>query len=40
MEALHAVADLYVKTGDHQRLAYADEKLLERESTIPTSGAC
>ena len=26
------VADLYVKTGDHQRLAFADEKLLERES--------
>ena len=32
MDALHAVADLYVKIGDHQRLAYADEKLLERES--------
>ena len=32
MDALHAAADLYVKTGDHQRLAFADEKLLERES--------
>jgi tetratricopeptide (TPR) repeat protein len=32
MDALHATADLYVKIGDHQRLAYADEKLLERES--------
>src|SRR6185369_13796223 len=32
IDALHAVADLYVKTGDHQRLAFADEKLLERES--------
>jgi tetratricopeptide (TPR) repeat protein len=32
MDALHAVADLYAKIGDHQRLAYADEKLLERES--------
>ena len=31
MDALHAVADLYVKIGDHQRLAFADEKLLERE---------
>src|SRR4029079_17243456 len=32
MDALHAAADLYVKIGDHQRLAFADEKLLERES--------
>src|SRR4029078_12166837 len=32
MEALHAAADLYVKIGDHHRLACADEKLLERES--------
>ena len=39
MDALHAAADLYVKTGDHQRLAFADEKLLERESD-PTSAAC
>ena len=30
MDALHGAATLYVKTGDHQRLAYADEKLLER----------
>src|SRR3546814_17037278 len=30
MEALHGAATLYVKTGDYQRLAYADEKLLER----------
>jgi len=30
LDALHAVADLYLKTGNHQRLAYADEKLLER----------
>jgi tetratricopeptide (TPR) repeat protein len=32
MDALHAAADLYKKIGDHQRLAFADEKLLERES--------
>ena len=32
MEALHGAATLYVKTGDYQRLAYADEKLLEREA--------
>ncbi len=32
LEALHAVADLYSKVGDHQRLAYAHEKLLERET--------
>src|SRR6185437_7241939 len=28
--ALEAVAGLYAKTGNYQRLAYADEKLLER----------
>jgi tetratricopeptide (TPR) repeat protein len=28
-EALEAVAGLYAKTGNYQRLAYADEKLLE-----------
>jgi tetratricopeptide (TPR) repeat protein len=32
MEALHEAADLYKKIGDYQRLAYANEKLLERES--------
>ena len=32
MEALHGAATLYVKTGDHQTLAYTDEKLLEREA--------
>ncbi|HEY7374956.1 MAG TPA: tetratricopeptide repeat protein [Polyangia bacterium] len=32
MDALHAAADLYAKIGDHQRLAFADEKLLEREN--------
>jgi len=32
LDALHATADLYAKIGDHQRLAYADEKLLERET--------
>ncbi|HLK91956.1 MAG TPA: tetratricopeptide repeat protein [Polyangia bacterium] len=30
LAALEAVAGLYLKTGNHQRLAYADEKLLER----------
>jgi tetratricopeptide (TPR) repeat protein len=30
MEALGAVAALYEKTGNHQRLAYANEKLLEK----------
>ncbi len=30
LQALEAVAGLYGKTGNYQRLAYADEKLLER----------
>jgi tetratricopeptide (TPR) repeat protein len=30
LQALQAVAGLYGKTGNYQRLAYADEKLLER----------
>ncbi len=30
LEALEAVAGLYGKTGNYQRLAYSDEKLLER----------
>ncbi len=30
LEALQAVAALYENTGNHQRLAYADEKLLEK----------
>jgi golgin subfamily B member 1 len=30
LTALQAVSGLYGKTGNHQRLAYADEKLLER----------
>jgi tetratricopeptide (TPR) repeat protein len=30
LQALHEVAGLYGKTGNYQRLAYADEKLLER----------
>lgn len=30
LTALHAVSALYLKTRQHQKLAYADEKLLER----------
>ncbi|HXJ23120.1 MAG TPA: tetratricopeptide repeat protein [Polyangia bacterium] len=38
LEALEAVAGLYGKTGNYQRLAYADEKLLERAEDAETRG--